>query len=765
MSFFQNTSPVRTRTRTLFWLGVILSLIGLGCERNSPTSPPPAVQPAVVKRDSHSQMVSLLADKARLFARVHPILGDGKVRALRDKLAARRSEPWSLELLELHSQLGHAELEQGHAARAIELFEAVLNGLRHLGQQRTLPTALETEARYNLGIAHMRRGETINCCQRNSPASCLLPIGADGVHVQPEHSQRAIVQFMRVLELTKPDTPLHYKARWLLNVMHMTVGTYPKGVPTTLRIAPEVFASDETFPRFPNIAQSLGIDAFDLLGGAVADDFDGDGDLDLVTSTYDLTGSLRFYRNEQNGTFTDRTEAANLKGIVGGFNLMQADYDNDGDLDLLVLRGAWMGRIPQLPNSLLQNDGRGRFTDVTFAAGLGTVHYPTQTAAWADYDLDGDLDVFIGNEKLDRTKNAPCQLFQNQGGGIFVDVAQRAGVINDGFTKGVTWGDFDGDRWPDLYVSNLGSDNRLYRNNGDGTFTDIAPAAGVTGPAKSFPVWFWDFNNDGALDLYVSSYNWNDGNLAAVVASRLGHPTKLDGARLYKGDGRGKFRDVARAQNLTHLTLPMGVNFGDLDNDGFLDFYLGTGYPEYEALMPNVMYRNKRGHGFADVTTAGGFGHLQKGHGVVFADLDHDGDQDVFAQMGGFLPGDKFYNALFENPGFENSWIAIQLVGTRSNRSAIGARIHIAITEDGQSRSIYRHVNSGGSFGANPLRQTIGLGTAKRIDRLEIFWPTTGKTQTFPNLAANRFIRITEGRDELTPIELKPFRLKGSAKK
>ena len=129
----------------------------------------------------------------------------------------------------------------------------------------------------------------------------------------------------------------------------------------------------------------------------------------------------------------------------------------------------------------------------------------------------------------------------------------------------------------------------------------------------------------------------------------------------------------------------MGANFGDLDNDGWLDFYLGTGYPDYEGLIPNVMYRNRGGTGFADVTTAGGFGHLQKGHGVSFADLDNDGDQDVFEQMGGAYPGDGFADVLFENPGFGNHWIAVKLVGARSNRSAIGARIRVEIVERGHS--------------------------------------------------------------------------------
>jgi hypothetical protein len=153
------------------------------------------------------------------------------------------------------------------------------------------------------------------------------------------------------------------------------------------------------------------------------------------------------------------------------------------------------------------------------------------------------------------------------------------------------------------------------------------------------------------------------------------------------------------------------------------------------------MYRNREGRSFADVSLAGGFAHLQKGHAVVFADLDGDGDQDVFEQMGGAFKGDGYYDVLYENPGFGNNWIAVRLVGTRSNRSAIGARIRVVAG----GRSIYRHVNSGGSFGANPLRQSIGLGKAERVERMEIFWPTTGDTQVVEDLAVNRLVTVIEG--------------------
>ena len=315
-----------------------------------------------------------------------------------------------------------------------------------------------------------------------------------------------------------------------------------------------------------------------------------------------------------------------------------------------MLRGAWLGKDGRHPNSLIRNNGDGSFTDVTIAAGLAGVDHPTQTAGWADYDNDGDLDLFVGNESEQDVRSA-CQLFRNNGDGSFTDVAAEAGVTNDRYTKGVAWGDYDGDRFPDLYVSNLGDPNRLYHNNRDGTFDDVADELGVIGPLYSFSVWFWDFDNDGALDLYVTAYQ-ND--LTDVAASYLDAPHRSSLASLYRGNGKGEFTDVAVQQKLTKVHMSMGSNYGDLDNDGFSDFYLGTGYPNLEGLMPNVMYRNRGGTGFSDITTAGGFGHLQKGHGIAFADFDNDGDQDVFAEMGGAYPGDAFMNALFENPGFDN---------------------------------------------------------------------------------------------------------------
>ena len=727
-------------------LGVSL-LLPMGCGGWGNASTAALANGSRFGPEGHARMVATLKEVAAQARLDNPFLGEGTAEKLR-ALAAETDRVPPVRRPWLYGELGKNELRLGNTNAAVKAFSTLDEMTRDL-PGRTGPSP----ALFYLGLAWMRWGETENCVTRHNSDSCLFPIHGGGIHTKQEGSRRAIEVFRRSLE-QGPDMAV----RWLFNLAYMTIGGYPNEVPPQELIPPEVFASDEAFPRFVDVAPKLGLNAIGLAGGAITDDFDGDGLLDIVQSDMNVTGQIRFFHNNGDGTFTDRTEQANLTGIVGGLNIVHADYDNDGHPDILVLRGGWMREFGRHPKSLLHNNGDGTFTDVTYDAGLAQVNYPSQAGAWGDYDGDGDLDLYVGNES--GKEGYPSQLFRNNGDGTFTDVAAQAGVENLRFAKGAVWGDYDGDDRPDLYVSNIGKENRLYHNNGDGTFTDLAPALGVTNPIDSFAAWFWDFDNDGALDIYATTYYQAPGpeRVRAFVASLLGEPTPAQPASLYKGDGRGHFRDVALEQNLRHIEFPMGANFGDLDNDGWLDFYLGTGFPEYEGLVPNAMYRNRGGTGFSNVTTAGGFGHLQKGHGVAFADLDNDGDQDVFERMGGAYPGDGFGSVLFENPGFGNHWIAVQLVGTKSNRSGIGARLAIEIVENGARRSLYRWVDSGGSFGGNPLRQQVGLGRATKVETLEIHWPTSKITQTFHDLPADRFIRIVEGENAVERVDLPQLR-------
>ena len=657
----------------------------------------------------------------------------------------------------LRFNLGMELLLAGQTPSAIEEFARVRTELERRGD----PVSRERlrELGTWLGIAHLRLGEQENCLLAHTSESCLFPIRPSGVHKLQRGSRAAIAEYESALERDPDDL----SSRWLLNIAYMTIGAYPDKVPERWLIAPRYFAADYDIKRFRDLAPRLGLDVVALSGGSIMEDFDNDGYLDIMASSWGLRDQLRYFRNGGDGSFSDRTAAAGLEGQIGGLNLFHADYDNDGYRDVLVPRGAWMHDQGLHPNSLLRNQGDGTFADVTEAAGLLSFH-PTHAVAWGDYDNDGWLDLFVGNESDDVDAH-PCQLYRNQGDGTFAEVAAEVGVDHVAYVKGVAWGDYDNDGLQDLYISCRGKDNVLYRNQGKTSkgwrFADVTAAAGVERPLKSFPTWFWDFDNDGWLDLFAGSFHVETpGDIAAVF---MGLPSGAEPSRLYRNQGDGTFADVTREVGLDRIILAMGANFGDLDNDGFPDCYIGTGEPDLRSLMPNLMYRNAEGRSFQDVTASGGFGHLQKGHGISFGDVDNDGDQDIFEVMGGAYTGDVYQNVLFENPGHGNHWITLRLEGVRSNRDAIGARVRVRVRSADGVRDVHSTVSTGGSFGASSLQQEIGLGQARRIEFVEVTWPATGAVQVFEEVAMDQVLRIREGDAAPSPLPLQRFVLASTA--
>ena len=225
--------------------------------------------------------------------------------------------------------------------------------------------------------------------------------------------------------------------------------------------------------------------------------------------------------------------------------------------------------------------------------------------------------------------------------------------------------------------------------------------------------------------------------------------------RLYHNNHDGTFSDVTHAMRLDRVALPMGSNFGDLDNDGWLDVYIGTGEPSLGALIPNRLFRNAEGRFFQDVTTSADVGNLQKGHGVAFGDLDNDGDQDILEEMGGWFESDMAPHVLFRNPGHGHHWITLRLEGRRSNRSAIGARIKVRLMTARGGRDVYLTAGTGGSFGGNSLQQEIGLGAATGIEAIQVTWPATGEEQMFRDVAMDRVYRVVESEAGLQPVTVK----------
>ena len=655
--------------------------------------------------------------------------------------------------LKIRQTLAESLLRAGDSGGAIEQLETV----RKLCTQHEvkLDHDAERNLRDTLAISYLRLGEQQNCLLIHGREACIFPIHGSGVHARMEGSEGSFRELSAALE----DNPKDLKSRWLLNIAAMTMGRYPSAVPQKFLVPLDRFKSDYDVGLFPDVATDAGVAALGHSGGVAMEDFDGDGLLDLMVSSSGPEDQLLFFHNNGDGTFTDRTREAGLTGETGGLNIVAADYENDGHPDLLVLRGGWWGEHGKYPMSLLHNRGDGTFEDVTERAGLLSFH-PRQTAAWADFDGDGWLDLYVGNES-DPKYPHPSQLFHNNHNGTFTEVAAPNHLADMGFVKGVAWGDFNNDGRPDLYVSVKGGPNHLFRNDGPRDaahpsadhwkFTDVTAQAGVAEPLESFATWFFDYDNDGWPDIFVAGYGTRTPD--DVAAFEMGKVHHAETSRLYQNNHDGTFTDVTKFVGLDRAILIMGAGFGDLDNDGWLDIYLGTGDSLFESLLPNKMFRNNAGKSFQDVTTSGGFGILQKGHSIAFGDLTNNGNEDIFAKIGGAYPGDTYKSVLFKNPGHDNHWVTLELEGVQTNRSAVGARIELTVKSTKGKRQVFRTVGYGSSFGGNPLRQHIGVGDAAEIMLVEVTWPVPRQVQQFRDVPVDRAFHIRQGNDALVPVD------------
>lgn len=528
-----------------------------------------------------------------------------------------------------------------------------------------------------------------------------------------------------------------------------------------------------------------------LGAGAAWFDYDNDGDLDLYfVNGADLPGmrsemppTNALYRNNGDSTFTDVTVDAKVGNRGYGFGCCVGDYDNDGFKDIYITNfGA---------NVLYRNNGDGTFTDQTKASGVGDRRWGTG-AAFADYDRDGYLDLFVVNYVAYRlTNNTVCYwasprysgrgfgpktntpfsplplhhriyclpanfkgvadaLYHNNGDGTFTDVTHEAGLDNpSGKGLGIVWGDYNNDSYPDIFIASDTTPNILYRNNGDGTFTDTALVAGVIArgqdgqPLSGMGTSFGDYDNDGWLDLIATNFE-DDPNV------------------LYRNLADGTFSDATDTSGVGTKSLPYlawGVDFVDLDNDGYQDIFVANGHiddnakvysPSATYAQANQIFLNLRDGTFSEISDQCGPGlHLKKvSRGAAFGDYDNDGDIDVLITNSN-QPPDLLKNAGLSNKSANpNHWLVLETVGTKSNRDGIGARVTVTVNETEQ----IREVKSGSSYLCqSDMRLHFGLGDADRADEVTIRWPS-GWVERFKDVRADQFLRVTEG-EGLTVIK------------
>lgn len=690
------------------------------------------------KEVSGGQQMRFIIDS--IFENMNPVFAMYDNRKRAEFLAQKLREKQSMGLV---FDFAIQKLNAGDTRDAIAVIENIL---------QNNPTLKVVNSRTQkihefLGICYLRLAEQNNCLNYHSAESCIVPLRGGGIHTEKKPATRARDTYLNLRQL-QPD---NLEIQWLLNIAYMALGEYPAGVPPDILVPMSEFSD---FSDMSNIGGNLGVDVNDLSGSVIADDFTNNGYLDLLVSSWGRYGSIQFFANEGENGFIDRTKEYGLDSVYGGLNIKQADFNNDGWMDFVILRGGWK---PDLewgipPNSLFQNNGDGSFSDVTLKAGIYS-RKPTQTAVWLDYNLDGNIDLFIANETTKSSRQSfPCELFENQGDGTFVDVASQLQVDRVGYFKGAVSGDINNDGRPDLFLSNLDGGNVLLENtlsDENIIFEDITAEAGVELPRAAFPAWFFDYNQDGFEDIYIATFDSTafKNQSGEFASSMLGGKVACEPNYLYENQRDLTFKNVASAKFDFHALSTMGCNVGDISNSGFPDFYLGTGAPDFRAIVPNRLFVNDNGNKFHDATFATHTGHIQKGHGVAFADFNNNGNQDIYAVMGGAFSGDVFHNALYENTQASGNWIKFKLVGKKSNRAAIGAKIKAVGTNgDGKKMIRYASVTSGSSFGGNPTEVHLGIENMEIIDRVEVSWPhVKAAVDTIMNLSVNSRYIIEEG--------------------
>jgi tetratricopeptide (TPR) repeat protein len=572
-----------------------------------------------------------------------------------------------------------------------------------------------------------------------NPSDAHLAYGLATAYLRLNRYKQGIVY----ARLACKDNPSEVRYKWMLRTQTILAGLPESTIPPQFRLHVPLSAPSPV--HFLDVTQMAGVENFALGRGVAWGDFDRDGYDDLFVCAE--RAPFRLFRNLGNGQFVDVGKKMGVVDPVGlgCYGASFVDYDNDGFKDLFLTSNGWGGTNRLF---LFHNGERRRFMDVTSEAGLGGA-INAFGASWADYDNDGhvDLAVAVGIAEPDGNN---LRLFHSNGDGTFRDVTLQAGLTKRAKWISVGWGDFNNDRYPDLVAASFDKGCTLYQNLGNGRFRDVSEQAGIECSAPCYTCEFFDYNNDGHPDIFVSTYPWKGlqwSNLKSMVEHQVsGAPAPLGQQQLlFRNNGDGTFTCVSGEAGIAGMYGGMSSQIADVDNDGYPDIILGLGNPQVDWTEPMALFHNDEHGHFSDIASSAGLNNFDMLHGIAFADYNHSGNQSFYGSFGGFYWGTRCEAHLYANRGSGKHALEIRLIGTRSNRDAIGARLRALVGK----RILCKCVSAGTGFGSmNSSLVHIGLGSSNLVNRLEITWPS-GTRQIFTDVPGGQCVQIVEGSSRL----------------